>query len=43
MKVPADTSSAHSRSYSACEPSHHTTRSGFASRAISDTQRRNPR
>src|SRR3990170_3422029 len=42
MKVPASTSSAHKRSYSACEPSHHNTRSGLASRAISDTHLRRP-
>src|SRR5688572_15986829 len=43
MKVPAATSSAHSRSYSACEPSHQTMRSGFARRATSDTHWRRAR
>src|SRR3990170_3550939 len=43
MKVPASTSSAHKRSYSACEPSHQNTRSGLVSRATSDTHLRRPR
>src|SRR6185436_10232660 len=38
--VPLSTNSAHNRSYSPWEPSHHTTRSGFVSRAISATQSR---
>src|SRR6185295_360378 len=41
--VPEATSCAHSRSYSASEPSHQTMRSGFASLAISDTHWRRPR
>src|SRR5688572_17426724 len=43
MKVPAATSSAHSRSYSSLEPSHQTMRSGFARRATSDTHWRRAR
>src|SRR5262249_42169503 len=42
-KVPEATSSAQRRSYSASEPSHQTTRSGLARRAISDTHWRRPR
>src|SRR5947209_74856 len=42
MKVPFATNSSHRRSYSACEPSHQTMRSGFASPAISETHWRKP-
>ena len=38
FSVPAATISPHRRSYSSCEPSHQTTRSGFVSWAISATQ-----
>ena len=38
FSVPARTISSQRRSYSSCEPSHQTTRSGFVSRAISLTQ-----
>src|SRR5205809_5234639 len=37
MKLPLLTSSAQRRSYSLCEPSHQTMRSGFVSAAISET------
>src|SRR5690606_20028567 len=41
-KLPLFTSSPQSRWYSACEPSHHTIRSGFVSEAISETHWRRP-
>src|SRR2546425_6389577 len=43
MNVPALSSSAHNRSYSAREPSHQWMRSGFESRATSETHCRRAR
>src|SRR5262245_38896660 len=43
MNVPAATSPAHNRSYSASEPSHQTISSGLARRATSETHCRSAR